>query len=303
MGDVFLAFYRSTLPDELVAVLQDVLQATESGDFLKVFQLPEVQILLGHKDSDATQNVQRSHFDLWSDYIFQRLGLILSKRNEEQGTPTNETAAYRQHLFFIVAIAALCSFIQSTVTGPPLQFNSADVLLPKEISQNQTSAKSLREHLISSLSTDGVAAYRLTPDVELLCLAETILICPPIQKNIQLSAWARLRVNFAHQRLLSEPTSSLQTAIYEDLKIVEEQIRDAGSPAEQKNLRTNFWLERAAIHTHHGLDKQARADLDQSSAERNFEFALTGLMGKRTKFQQKDTSQLIVLAKSASTLR
>ncbi|KAF1912978.1 hypothetical protein BDU57DRAFT_521601 [Ampelomyces quisqualis] len=301
MADVLISFFRSSLPDELALVLQNVLAVTESGDFLAVFQQPDVQLLLGHSESEATSKVKKEDFKFWGDYIFHRLGLILSKRNEVQGTPIKETAAYRQHLFFLVAVAALYSFIQSTVTGPPLPFKSAEVVLPKEVSGDAKTLSKTRADLIASLSTDGVAAYKLTPNVELLCLAETILICPPIQKNIDLSAWARMRVNFTHQRLLSEPASTLQTAIYEDLKLAEDLILNLGNQNEIKDLYTSFVLERAAIHTHHGFDRKARADLDQAASQRRFEFALTGMMGKRTKFQQKDTSQLLVLAKSAAS--
>lgn len=301
MGDMLLTFFRSSLPDELAAVLEDVLQATESGNFLAVLQQPEVQILLGHQDSEATKDVKRDSFGLWSDYIFHRLGLILAKRSDEQGGSVKESAAYRQHLFFVVAVAALYAFIQSNVTGPPLPFRAGEEVLPKDVSANATALGKMRAELIASLSADGVAAYKLTPNVELLCLAETILICPPVQKNVELSAWARLRVNFVHQRLLSEPASSLQAAIYDDLKIVEGLLLNAGKNQEAGELYTSFLLERAAIHTHHSFDKKARADLDQATSERKFQFALTGLMGKRTKFQQKDTSQLLVLAKSAGT--
>lgn len=270
MADVLLSFLRSTLPDELVAVLEGVLKNIEQGDFESIFQAEEVQILLGHQENDATKDVRLDSFPLWSDYIFHRLGLILSKRGEEPGTPIRETAAYQQHLLFSVAVASLYAFIQSNVTGPPLPFKSADILLPSSICGDASVLKDTRAKLIASLSADGVAAYKLTPNIELLCLAETILICPPVQKNIELSAWARLRVNFVHQRLLSEPAPSLQTAIYDDLGIVEELVlRHQNEEKKVQDLHTSFLLERATVHTHHGFDKKARADLDQTTSERS----------------------------------
>jgi len=301
MADVFITFFRSSLPDELAVALEDVLKTLESGDFLAIFEQPEVKVLCGHDENEATKDVKREESPLWSDHIFHRLGLILAKRNGEEGTPVKETAAYRQHLFFIVAVAALYAFTQSTVTGPPLPFKSAEILLPKEASSNAKTLSKTRVELIASLSADGVAAYKLTPNIELLCLAEAILICPPVQKNIELSAWAQMRVNFVHQRLLSEPATSLQSVIYEKLRTVENFILNSANKNDIKDLHANFILERAAIHTHHGNDKQAKADLELATTERKFEFALTGLMGKRTKFQQKDTSQLLVLARSAAT--
>ncbi|KAK1907716.1 hypothetical protein P3342_006045 [Pyrenophora teres f. teres] len=288
MADVFLTFFRSTLPDDLAAVLETALQATEAGDFLKVLQLPETQILLGHQENEATKDVKSSDFGLWSDYIFHRLGLLLSKRDEEEAsTRLPETAAYRQHLYFLVAVAALHAFLQSNVTGPPLPFKAAEVVLPQDIASDAKAVSKTRADLVASLSTDGVAAYKLTPNIELLCLAQTILISPPIAKNIADSAWTRLRVNFIHQRLLSEPAPKLQDAIYDDVKVVEDLILNSGKNEDMKELYTSFLLERAAIHTHHGFDKKARADLEQATSERKFEFALTGLMGRGRNFRQR----------------
>jgi tetratricopeptide (TPR) repeat protein len=301
MGDVLLQFFRKTLPDELAAVLEDVLKATETADLLTLSQLPEVQILLGHQDNDATRDVKRENFDTWNDYIFHRLSLLFPSRTEEEGAPIKESLAYRVHLLWAVAVASLYAFVQSTVTGPPLSYKSADVLFPKDVSGDATTVRKIQQNLIASLSIDGVAAYKLTPNIELLCLADTILVSPVLQKFVELSVWARLRVNFTYQRLLSEVAPSLQTKIYDDLKLVERLVQDSEKAKEIQDLHPTFLLERAAVHTHHGLDKQARADLDQATAERKFEFALTGLMGKRTKFQQKDTSQLLVLARSAGS--
>jgi tetratricopeptide (TPR) repeat protein len=301
MGDVLLQFLRTSLPDELAAVLQDILKAAETADLLTFSQLPDVQILLGHQENDATKDVKRENFTSWSDYIFHRLGLLFPFRTEEEGTPIKETLQCRVHLFWALAVASLNAFVQSNITGPPLAYKPSELLFTKDVSGDAASVRKIQQDLIASLSLDGIAAYKLTPNIELLCLADTILINPIFQKFIPLSTWARLRTSFTYQRLLSEPAPSLQTTIYDDLKDVEKLVMDSGKEIEIPDLRSTFLLERAAVHTHHGLDKQARADLDQATAERRFEFALTGLMGKRTKFQQKDTSQLLVLAKSAGT--
>lgn len=303
MGDIFIDFLRNTLPDDLVSALSDLLQNLENGDFEAILQTHEVQILLGHDNDERTNGVSLSEFPLWSDYIFHRLGLMLANRDEGQGTPVSHTAAYRQHHFFIVAIASMYAFLQSNVTGPPLPFSSAKILLPKDVSSDSSALQILRRDLIQSLGTDGEAAYKLTPNVELLCLADTILVCPLIQKNIEAARWAKLRIDFLHQRLLSEIAYSLQSSIYGNLEALEYQLLSAKSRHSSPDIRVHFLLERAAIHTHHGLDKKARADLDQATAERQFEFALTGLLGKRTKFQLQDYSQLVVLARSADSAR
>lgn len=53
------------------------------------------------------------------------------------------------------------------------------------------------------------------------------------------------------------------------------------------------------MHLLHGYDLKAKSDLKQAAEERSFEFVLTGKLGKRTKYQHKDISQLVVLARSA----
>ncbi|EON63579.1 hypothetical protein W97_02807 [Coniosporium apollinis CBS 100218] len=153
--------------------------------------------------------------------------------------------------------------------------------------------------LVSSLGVDGEAAYKLIPNVELFCLADAIITCPPVPKNVQAARWAKLRVDFLHQRLLSEFAPSLQTSLYGDLAELEEELLRREPTTENLDIRTTFLLERAAIHTHHGFDKKARADLEQAASERRFQYALTGLLGKRTRYQEKDISQLVVLARSA----
>ena len=302
MADIFLSFVRSTLPDDLASVLGDLLRNLEHGGFAEILQHPQVKILLGHEDDETTIAVSFADFQSWGDYIFRRLGLILGKRNEEHEDRGQVSPSYRQHHFFIVAVASMYAFLQSNVTGPPLPFSTVQVLLPKSISASPAAVSALRRDLILSLGADGEAAYKLTPNIELLCLADSILTCPPVVKNVEAARWAKLRVDFLHQRLLSEIAPSLQSSIYGDLEAMEMQILSSESKYSTSDIRVHFLLERAAIHTHHGFDKKARADLDQATSERKFEFALTGLLGKRTKFQEKDTSQLVVLARSVSSM-
>ena len=173
MGDVLLQFLRTSLPDELAAVLQDILKAAETADLLTFSQLPDVQILLGHQDNDATKDVKRENFKSWSDYIFHRLGLLFPFRTEEEGTPIKETLQYRVHLFWALAVASLNAFVQSNITGPPLAYKPSEILFTKDVSGDAASVRKIQQDLIASLSLDGIAAYKLTPNIELLCLADT----------------------------------------------------------------------------------------------------------------------------------
>lgn len=194
--------------------------------------------------------------------------------------------------------AALFSFLQSNVTGPALNFNPADVILPSALRSEILTLRTVRDQIIRGLSVDGEAAYKLTPNIELFSVAKALLVHADVLRadGPVVATTARMRTNFLHQKMLSEVTVTLQDIIYQDLDELSKMLVGNGTtPAQDKG---RFLLERATVHTHHGFDSKARDDLERAAAERHFEFALTGRLGKRTKFQDRDISQLVILAKS-----
>ncbi|MCJ1223722.1 hypothetical protein MMC12_000365 [Toensbergia leucococca] len=259
----------------------------ENGEYDLVLTSTLAQKLLGHED-DATIRpaLLQSCEEDWSACISRRVPLCLG-----DGASTTEED------LVIVALAALNAFLQSNVTGPPLQWLSTNIVYPKELCENPQKLETLRSQLIASLTADGEAVYRLTPHVELFCLARCLLNHPLIVKEDSITRWARLQINFWHQRLLSDNAASLQEKIYNDLEYLDRILLNQKTTY-SKEARIRFLLERAAIHTHHGFDAKAREDLTSAARERKFEFALTGRLGKRTKYQEKELSQLVVLAKS-----
>ncbi|KAL8935747.1 MAG: hypothetical protein Q9216_005283 [Gyalolechia sp. 2 TL-2023] len=208
--------------------------------------------------------------------------------------------AMRKELYQI-GVTALDAFLQSNVTGPPLAWNSAELLFPPEISKSAERLRKIRWILTLDLSVDGEAVHKLIPNVELFCLAKALLnderLFGPGRLPLQYR-WARVTVNFWHQKMLNENTASLQESIYQDLDSLEEDLRCQKSEEKARRL-----VQRATIHTQHGFDQRAREDLGQAAKESGFQYKLTGRLGKRTKFQEKDLSQLVVLAKSADPVR
>lgn len=283
MADALLSYFRSSLPQEIATLTESHLKQLEEGRYEDVLNSPEAQQIFGQAQGSSLESIKFENFKSWNDFIFDRLGAFCGDRSRPE----------KQIILFCIGYAALLAFVQSNVTGPPLEFQPAALLLPQASDQER---KDVKRQLISGLTTDGIAAYKLTPNVELLCLADAVMTCPPILKNVKAARWAKLRAAFLHQRLLSEVSSTLQNVIYDDLELLEEDFNTyAGDRA---SLEAEFLLERVTIHIHHGLDKLARADLDKAKSDRRFEFALTGLLGKRTKFQESDVSQLVVLAKT-----
>ncbi|KAK5175372.1 uncharacterized protein LTR77_000511 [Saxophila tyrrhenica] len=289
MADALLTFFRQTLPTELATLTEPYISKLEHGQYEDLLADADARDLFGHPDESRSSALEE--FPRWNDFIFHQLGTLLADRTRPE----------KQSVFFCIGYAALLAFVQSNVTGPPLPFSPAALLLPQDVSGSAERTRDLRKSLLESLGMDGIAAYSLTPNVELLCLADAIFTCPPILKNIRAARWAKVRAQFLQQRLLSEVSSSLQDVIEDDLRMLDEDLLDTASSESQAKTQTEYLLEKATIHLHHGTDKFAKEDLQKAKDAQGFEFALTGLLGKRTKFQQTDVSQLVVLARSRSS--
>ncbi|KAF2417429.1 TPR-like protein [Tothia fuscella] len=291
MTDLIVRFLRSSLPEELAVSISPLLAKLENADFQSLLGEPLVRKLVDIQDEELFKNATLEKEHGWRDFIPKRAELLLSSKPN----------AVQKYTLLLAGFAALGAFLQSNVTGPPLSFDSAKILFPSQVASDRKALSAIRSDLIQSLGVDGEAAYKLTPNIELLCFADAIIEQYLTANKSPEAVLGRLRIKFIHQRLLSTAAPTLQKSIYDDLETLATVILD-GEPSQQnQERRVSFMIERASIHTHHGFDKLARVDLEQATKERSFQFALTGLLGKRTKYQQKDVSQLVVLARSAET--
>lgn len=258
------------------------------GAFYSTLNSSLARILFGH-DEDGIPNTlswQRCSGD-WNDFLYQRASHLLDHSSQDS------VSSLRMNLFDI-GVAAFNSFLQANVTGPPLSWASTDIILPHLLRDDRDQLNRLQRHLMLGLSMDGETVYQLTPRVELFCLAKCLLNHQKLVGEDALYLWGRLRVNVWHQRMLSENVDSLQKIIYEDLASVQQSIFDQTS-----ETKARFLIERATINTQHGFDIKATDDLNSAAKISGLEYALTGRLGKRTRFQQNELSQLVVLAKSA----
>lgn len=258
------------------------------GAFYSILNSSLARTLFGH-DEDGIPNTlswQRCGGD-WNNFLYQRASHLLDHSSQDS------VSSLRVNLFYI-GVAALNSFLQANVTGPPLSWASADIILPHVFRDDRDQLNRLQRQLILGLSMDGETVYQLTPRVELFCLAKCLLNHQNLVGEDALYLWGRLRVNFWHQRMLNENVDSLQKSIYEDLAFVQQSILDQTS-----ETKARFLIERATINIQHGYDIKARDDLKSAAKVSGLEYALTGRLGKRTRFQQNELSQLVVLAKSA----
>lgn len=259
-----------------------------SDNIVPILELPLAKKVLGHDVDNETLAEVANASTSYTSFVTDQARAILQTQHGH--LTSDQIKSQLLHL----GLAALFGFLQSNVTGPPLLFSSSDTVFPSTLREDVATLRAVRAKIIQDLSVDGEAAYKLTPNPELFSVAKALLVDASIDGPITAKT-ARMRVNFLHQKMLSEVTSTLQDSIYNDL----EDLAKADLNADEKG---RYFLERAIINTHHGFDAKARQDLDQAAKVRNFEFALTGIMGKRTKFQDRDISQLVVLAKSADEI-
>ncbi|KAI0481948.1 hypothetical protein GGR56DRAFT_684399 [Xylariaceae sp. FL0804] len=182
-----------------------------------------------------------------------------------------------------------------------------------------------------SLDIDGVSAYPYIPYIELFCLARFIFtsgqVLPtrssnPLARHL---SWTRLRIHLWHYKLLAQPSlgpGSLYTKSgrWTDVATLQERIgaslleaesavfggdtTDADADAHEREhlwppeSRVHFRLEEAHCHILLGNDAEARQAVQAATQLSGLAYALSGALGKRTRFQENSISQLVVLAKS-----
>lgn len=263
-----------------------LIAALHQGNLEAVLNSCFARVLLGFEQNEWTRarsdGLPASSF---LPHLSRRLDILL-QRSAEKLTRHFSICA------FLVGYAALHAFLQAAVTGPPLAFSPEKLLLPPDVWSSSPALDELRAELVRSLIVDGVSPYPLIPHIELVCLARLIFNHPALDLNGV--EWMRLRTSVVHQRLLVEEAPTLQGLIFKDLE------KAFGRHWGSRQDRVRLLLERAQAYIYYGPGAKAREDLEEAARLSGFQFALTGRLGKRTKFQQKETSQLVVLAKSAS---
>ena len=256
-------------------------QDSVDGDFHKILTCPTADRILGHKQKYSTSADSHN----WIESVDKGIKSLLDGLYDD---------GVREGIIRI-GYAALHAFLQSNVTGPPLAWDPFTTVISQRVRSSLSSRSDLHAQMTTALTVDGEAVYALIPNIELFCLARSIVNCRDLDVDRTAEGFRfRIRLSFWHQRMLSDIAPALQDSIYRDLGLLETNF-----PISEPISRAEFLVERATIHTYHGYDVKARDDIARAARLRKFEYELTGRLGKRTKFQEKELSQLVVLAKSA----
>jgi tetratricopeptide (TPR) repeat protein len=120
------------------------------------------------------------------------------------------------------------------------------------------------------------------------------------------SRWWAARCLFIQQQLLDNGTATLHDAILEHMRSLESAlpILTDKQDAEQRDLvidvQSRYWLEQGLVLQWYREDNRAVEYFKKAQAVTGLRWELTGALGKRTRFQVSDKSQLVVLAESAN---
>ncbi|KAK1773501.1 hypothetical protein QBC45DRAFT_427532 [Copromyces sp. CBS 386.78] len=220
-----------------------------------------------------------------------------------------------------VALSAFNTFLQINVTGPvPDGLAQVEEEFTAAASGKTTKSKPLqatRKLCFKTLDVDGVSVYQYIPSIELFCLARWLL-------STQLGAandvkgldgepleWLKLRVDVWHYKLITQPSLGPGSIFNKSLQWCEvpslqgrieaslETVQGAVTAENNKDMEVKWLVEKANVHIMLGQDAKAKEAIQKAAEVNKFQYMLSGALGKRTKFQEKATSQLVVLAKSA----
>ena len=208
----------------------------------------------------------------------------------------------------VIAVALLHAFIQANWTGPDLDFNPSDVFGLSSVEN----LDDLNVNAVAELAYGGEPAYHLTKHPVYLRLAQIILLPRSYQegeitnlKRLHTAPWWTLRLTLLHQQILDEPapppepfTSALSSSVESLIGIFTPDLPTSSEPGPDSDLSARILITHGLLYHFLSQDKLASSFFARAIRATGLRQELTGALGKRTKFQQEDLSQLVVLAES-----
>lgn len=307
---------------------------TGCGDALRTGQYESVLLSTNGGNEAGSPNSASTADRLIKDFANHLVAPTSAADSLESGT-TTETQDVVQTL--AVGLAAFNAFLQANVTGPILaESASLNSHFTKVWQSAQPGAQDvdldhLRKACLRNLEVDGVSPYAYIPHLELFCFSRYIIMqalgnrgkdvieVPTSAEPLKYSlVWTRLRINVWHYKLLTQPSlgpgsNFTRSSQWSDVPSLASQILDGIDAARNEIFSEEVWadddswsredkvqflVEVANNYILLGRDDKAKQLLREAAQTSGLAYALSGALGKRTKFQEKSTSQLVVLAKS-----
>ena len=188
-----------------------------------------------------------------------------------------------------LAVACLHAFIQANWTGPDLDITPLEVLTNDSDTTSSLTEEIIDAKAISELAYGGEPAYHLAKAPAFLRFSQILLALP--YKHLRSVPWWKLRTHIIHQRILDDPVS-LPIDFRPSLEAL------SSSLTAEPGLAGRMFLELGLLEHLFSQDKSAAEYFVRAARSTGLEYELTGALGKRTKFQETEISQLVLLAES-----
>jgi tetratricopeptide (TPR) repeat protein len=188
-----------------------------------------------------------------------------------------------------LAVACLHAFIQANWTGPDLDLSPLEVLTNDSDGSSSLTEEIIDAKAISELAYGGEPAYHLAKVPAFLRLSQILLALP--YKHLRSIPWWKLRTHIIHQRILDDPVS-LPIDFRPSLEALSSTL------TAEPGLAGRMFLELGLLEHLFSQDKSAAEHFVRAARSTGLEYELTGALGKRTKFQETEISQLVLLAES-----
>ncbi|TFY81890.1 hypothetical protein EWM64_g2131 [Hericium alpestre] len=249
--------------------LVDLGRAVTEGRFRDVLTSHHARALFSISDASR---LQEEPLDKW--FTFQ--------------DPSVKGAADLELVRLLVAVACLNAFVQANWTGPDLDVKPLDMVTIPEEASSIVTEDLLHRKAVAELTYGGEPVYHLAQAIPLFRFAR-ILLDLPFQHLITIDWW-RLRTWNIHQQILDEPVPIPSESLIP--------LEDLAEKLDDPDLVGQLWLERGLEDHYQGNDKAVLGYFVRAARATQLQYELTGALGRRTKFQQTDLSQLVLLAQS-----
>ncbi|OMH84865.1 TPR repeat-containing protein [Zancudomyces culisetae] len=220
---------------------------------------------------------------------------------EKSNKAVEITGLEKLNLFLINILGVSGEMVYGKMKEPLLLFLSL-YLLVKTVKEDEN----VHEKANEEKSKDGYQSLLVEQWID-----QDIDVNRYKQRNqaVLTSIWWMTRSIRVLQSVLDERVGKLMDVTEKYYDLLEgylfsaEAISNSGLECYEKLLnkaKAYYSLERALLYQYYGKNKQASEWLRKSQAESGLKWKITGIKGKRTKFQEFSISQLVVLAKSSN---
>lgn len=241
------------------------------------------QVVEGNFHAPLTSSHARDLFSLSSEVDLQEKPIDEWFKLSQ---PSEQLSTENEIIRLALAVACLHSFVQANWTGPDLDFEISDVI---PLPSSSSDITLVHRKAVAELTYGGEPAYHLAKAPLLLKVSKLLLGLP--YHHCPSVAWWRLRAWLVHLQVLDEPTALPSDILSSLVPLLQ-------SYTSHPDLAGRLILEQGLLEHHLGHDKAAAELFVRAARATQLEYELTGALGKRTKFQQHDVTQLVLLAES-----